>query len=158
MNSNRISPKPPKKKETTKHDSITEKLHQNGFTSCFPWHPKPTFAAIHLYCVFSQTGEHWGGYRGGHTSGELKWKWVGDGGLIRDLQARGCWPGCSYLPAPDLGINFVLGGAGCYGRESLVHMAAWKEAHGGGHAEIRKSSQGEHGGQRDNFSTSTEDS
>lgn len=30
----------------------------------------------------------------------------------------------SHLPAPDLGINFVLGDASCYSRESLVQLAA----------------------------------
>lgn len=41
------------------------KLHLNAFMSCLLGHSKPTFAAIHLYSVFSQIGEDWGGcYRG----------------------------------------------------------------------------------------------
>lgn len=43
----------------------------------------------------------------------------------REREAAG--PDWSYLPAPDLGINFVLGDTGCYGRESLVHLAVWKK-------------------------------
>lgn len=117
FNPTELSQKPIRRKPRSMTPSM--KLHLNGFMSCLLGHSKPTFAAIHLYSVFSQTGEYWGVIEG--TQHQVS---SGEKDLIRDLQTRGCWPGWSYLPAPDLGINFVLGDTGCYGWKSLVHLAA----------------------------------
>lgn len=72
--------------------------------------------------AFSLTGEDWVS-RGGDTHQVSS----GEKGPIRDLQTKGCWPRWSYLPAPDLGINFFLGHTTRYGWKSLVHLAAWKK-------------------------------
>lgn len=99
-------------------------VHLNGFMSCFLWHSKPTFTATHLYSVFIQTGKCWRGTTGGT---HIRWAQEVRGFYIQDLQPEAVGPRWSYLPGPDLGINFVLGDAGCYAWKSLVHLAAWKK-------------------------------
>lgn len=78
-----------------------------------------------LYSGFSQTGECWRRVVGrGRT--HIRWA-QGRGVISRTSSRRPSAPDWSYLPASDLGINFVLGDAGCYGRKSLVELAAWKK-------------------------------
>lgn len=98
-------------------------LRPNGLRSCLLGHKKNPHSLQSIQSIattaFSLTGEHWVS-RGGDTHQVSS----GEKDLIRDLQTRGCRPRWSYLPAPDLGINFFLGHATRYGRKSLVHLAA----------------------------------
>lgn len=80
--------------------------------------------------MFSQTGEYWGGgdcIEGGGDTHQVSSGERGSDPGPPDREREAAGPDWSYLPAPDLGINFVLGDTGCYGRESLVHLAAWKK-------------------------------
>lgn len=120
--SNRTCPK--KKPIRRKPWSMTSsmKLHLNASLRHACWDTQKPH--IHLYSVFSQTGEYWGIIRGGT---HIRWAQVRGVFLSGTSRREAVGPDWSYLPAPDLGINFVLGDTGCYGRQSLVQLAAWKK-------------------------------